>query len=283
MGERVLFDASTSRDPDGRIIDYIWDLNSDGRIDARGVTVTTVYTAAGPQRVTLTVIDDKGASNSVSQIVPVRPGRPQPPSQDPTASITVDKGCGPTGRPYRIGETIIISYTVSEAAVAVLYDFGPTAPTTGTLQTINLGSVPGGQPQSLTARVFGAPGVETLVLQATTLSGRVITAACSFSVEGVSPALAQITVNKGCDAIYSIGESISISYNVNVDVIRVRVFNIVPRLGVVELTSAPLTSRSGVLNNLPPVGPDSGDRMLALVAVTNSGLLTATCRYKTAP
>jgi len=72
VGDRVLFDASASRDPDGRIIDYIWDLNGDGRIDARGVTVTAIYTSAGAQRVTLTVIDDKGASNSTTQIIPVR-------------------------------------------------------------------------------------------------------------------------------------------------------------------------------------------------------------------
>ncbi len=84
VGDRVLFDASASRDPDGRIIDYVWDLNSDGRIDARGVTVTAIYTSAGAQRATLTVIDDKGASSSASQTVPVRQ---RPSNRPPIASF----------------------------------------------------------------------------------------------------------------------------------------------------------------------------------------------------
>jgi len=85
VGQTVFFDASRSYDPDGYITRYDWDFNSDGFVDARGITVTYTFFAAGPQRVTLTVIDNGGLSNSTMQIVQV--GWPGP-NRPPVASFT---------------------------------------------------------------------------------------------------------------------------------------------------------------------------------------------------
>ena len=60
-GQEVVFDASQSHDPDGSIAKYEWDLDGDGRADARGVVVRHVYDRPGAYRVRLTVIDDDGA------------------------------------------------------------------------------------------------------------------------------------------------------------------------------------------------------------------------------
>ncbi len=56
----VYFDASSSTDPDGSIVQYLWDFG-DGK-GGGGKTVTHTYSAGGTYPVTLTVIDDGGSS-----------------------------------------------------------------------------------------------------------------------------------------------------------------------------------------------------------------------------
>ena len=59
--ELVTFDASASTDRDGSIASYSWDFG-DGMGD-QGVSVVHAYTAPGTYRITLTVTDNRGASN----------------------------------------------------------------------------------------------------------------------------------------------------------------------------------------------------------------------------
>jgi PKD repeat protein len=74
-GSLVTFDGSGSRDPDGSIVKYEWDLNYDGRaftVDATGQTASTRY-PDGPATVTvaLRATDDKGASHIAATQVKV--------------------------------------------------------------------------------------------------------------------------------------------------------------------------------------------------------------------
>lgn len=61
VGEEILFDASASRDPDGALTRYAWDLG-DGN-HASGVQVRHRYAQPGGYAVALTVVDDSGITN----------------------------------------------------------------------------------------------------------------------------------------------------------------------------------------------------------------------------
>jgi PKD repeat protein len=62
-GRKVLFDASTSYDPDGTIMTYQWDFGDDAT--ANGEIVTHAYSSGGYYVVTLTVTDSEGEAASM--------------------------------------------------------------------------------------------------------------------------------------------------------------------------------------------------------------------------
>lgn len=66
----VAFDASTSTDADGTIASYSWNFG-DGTT-ATGVTASHTYTESGTYQVKLTVTDDRGTTDSITQPVAVR-------------------------------------------------------------------------------------------------------------------------------------------------------------------------------------------------------------------
>ncbi len=80
VNELVTFDGRTSSDPDGTIVQYRWDLNGDGRIDAQGAVIQARYARAGTYTVTLTVVDNQGATASASRTISVGSAPPPPPS-----------------------------------------------------------------------------------------------------------------------------------------------------------------------------------------------------------
>jgi parallel beta-helix repeat protein len=63
------FDASASRDPDGTIVKYAWEFDTDGT--GSGVAAGHTFSSAGSHPVTLTVTDDRGATGSVTHAVSV--------------------------------------------------------------------------------------------------------------------------------------------------------------------------------------------------------------------
>lgn len=76
------FDANASSDFDGTVASYAWNFG-DGTTGT-GVTPSHAYTAGGSYQVALTVTDDQGATNVVTQTVTVT----APPNQPPVAAFT---------------------------------------------------------------------------------------------------------------------------------------------------------------------------------------------------
>ena len=70
---RVRFDASSSSDPDGRIVEYAWDWDADGDYDELHTEPTCDHTFPGPgsYRVALWVTDDQGAIAVVIKTVTI--------------------------------------------------------------------------------------------------------------------------------------------------------------------------------------------------------------------
>ncbi len=83
IGEIVTFDGSASRDPDGKIIGYLWDFG-DGET-AQGATTTHAFKNEGEFDVILQVTDDRGASTALAKTV-----RVVLPNQPPVAIFTVE-------------------------------------------------------------------------------------------------------------------------------------------------------------------------------------------------
>ena len=72
-GLDVAVDAGASSDPDGTVASYAWAFGDGGT--ATGAMANRTYASAGSYAVTLTVTDDRGASNTIARQVTV--GSPQ--------------------------------------------------------------------------------------------------------------------------------------------------------------------------------------------------------------
>jgi YD repeat-containing protein len=86
VGQEVTFLGVTSRDPDGQIIRYKWDLG--GLSTSEAVTVRHIFTAAGTYTISLTVTDSRGAKTTTS--ISYRVKEPK----DPTPASGGGCGCG---------------------------------------------------------------------------------------------------------------------------------------------------------------------------------------------
>lgn len=67
----VNFDGSPSKEDNGQIVDYKWDFDGDGKIDASGKQVKYVYKQAGTYNATLTAYDAQNKTSSSIIIVKV--------------------------------------------------------------------------------------------------------------------------------------------------------------------------------------------------------------------
>ena len=67
----VTFDGSPSMEQNGTIVDYQWDFNGDGKIDAAGKQVTYVYKDAGTYNATLTVADAQNKTANTVLVIKV--------------------------------------------------------------------------------------------------------------------------------------------------------------------------------------------------------------------
>jgi PKD repeat protein len=67
IGQLITLNGSSSYDPDGTITAYQWDLDGNGTPDAIGPVTTVRFYSAGLRSVRLTVTDNAGLTNSVTQ------------------------------------------------------------------------------------------------------------------------------------------------------------------------------------------------------------------------
>jgi len=109
-GETVTFDASDSTDSDGEIVEYRWDFNGDGEVDnaTSDSQVQHTYTQAGGYDMTLTVVDDDGATDTTVQDVIVEESAVARCTVEPTSATT--------------DETVTINATDSENGEVIDYD-----------------------------------------------------------------------------------------------------------------------------------------------------------------
>jgi PKD domain len=85
-GQQVTLDASGSRDADGRIVNYAWDLDGDGSIETDGGSSPTLVRSfsAGVHHLTVRVTDDKGARAYANRTINVSsPGSAKTPAPAP--------------------------------------------------------------------------------------------------------------------------------------------------------------------------------------------------------
>jgi PKD domain len=105
IGETVDF-VSASSDPDGRLVEQLWDLDGDGQYDdGAGEHVTWVYYESGFRTVGIRVRDDGGLTALVRKdltALPLTPPPPPPPTlMSPFPVIRISGGMTRTGARIR--------------------------------------------------------------------------------------------------------------------------------------------------------------------------------------
>jgi PKD repeat protein len=103
-GEQVTFDGSASKDPDGTIAKYEWDLDGNGSYETSTGTTPTVkqtYSTEGKVTVGLRVTDNEGATGTTTRTISI--GQ----NQLPTASFSVSPN------PAAVGEQVTFNASAS--------------------------------------------------------------------------------------------------------------------------------------------------------------------------
>ena len=71
VGQTITFDASASKDPDGKIVKYAWNFRDGNTTTIEDRIITHTYTTAGEYEVILTIVDDHGISMSYTVAITV--------------------------------------------------------------------------------------------------------------------------------------------------------------------------------------------------------------------
>ncbi len=125
VGSAVQFDGSGSSDPDGTIVSYDWEFG-DG-VTGTGISPTHTYAAAGNYNVTLTVMDDSGATDSAGTTASIGTVN-QPPVANANGpyngTVSVPVTFNGTGSNDPDGTIVGFDWDFGDGTVAV--DAGPT-------------------------------------------------------------------------------------------------------------------------------------------------------------
>jgi cytochrome c len=91
----VKLSAEGSTDADGDAIQYFWDFDSDGVVDANGPTASVTYTTVGSKAAAVRVVDSTGRSSSAAARITVGNVPPQVRFAEPAV-----------GQPFQFGDTV---------------------------------------------------------------------------------------------------------------------------------------------------------------------------------
>ena len=116
----VSVDASESTDPDGMIVQYLWDWGDDSTVITQTAETNHIFTNTTSRsrtyRVTLTTVDDDGSQASAKQEISVEPAK----GSISDFSYTPDSGSSPLKVTFNAGQSRVESGSITQ----YLWDFG---------------------------------------------------------------------------------------------------------------------------------------------------------------
>ena len=169
-GTTVTFDAAGSKDPDGSIANYEWDLDGNGTYEtSTGTTAsaTTAYATPGARTVGLRVTDNGGATATATRTVTAQ-------NRAPAASFTA------TPNPVPTGTSVSLNASGSTDPDGTLAKYEWDLDGNGTYET-NAGTT------ATISRTFATSGVRTIGLRVTDNSGATATTTGSLTVTNRTP------------------------------------------------------------------------------------------------
>jgi len=119
----VLFDASSSSDPDGEIVSYAWDFDGDGSVDSTDVSTEYTFPSSGSYEVSLTVTDNDRNTDTVTYTIEVGDLSSSPPGAfvPPLAEFTYSPEAPHAGEPVEFNGMSSLDFDGS--IVSYAWDF----------------------------------------------------------------------------------------------------------------------------------------------------------------
>ena len=175
----IQVNGSASYDPDGQLVSYEWDCESDGTIDVTStasVGSTCTFPAVGTYTVTLQVTDDDGITDTDTAVIIV--------GNDPP---TADAG-GPYTGSEGVGVSLDGSASIDPGGAIVTYDWD--CDTDGVVD----GSVSGAADGVCT---YDDQGTYTITLTVTDNDGLTDSVSTTVDIVNVAPVLSSVTIPSG--------------------------------------------------------------------------------------
>ena len=169
-GTSVSFDASASKDPDGTISKYEWDLDGNGSYETNtGATAaaTRTYATPGEVGVGLRVTDNEGATATTTQTVTAQ-------NRVPSASFTASPTTAPTGT------TVTFNASASSDPDGTISKYEWDLDGNGSYET-NTGAT------ATATSTYATPGVRTVALRVTDSNGATTTTTRTVTAQNRAP------------------------------------------------------------------------------------------------